>query len=409
MLQDRRVVAETATAASLQAELSPIVPVGSTATLVVRLVASDERPATGAARGGATVTVTVVPRGLRLVVGVRRSRRVRIPSRGAVVLRFPMIATDHGPGEVTVLARGDGEPPMATVRLTTEVVESDDHDQAGLARATVPLMPADAAIGRRPTLCVEEETSRGRSILHLSLSVGDERHGWHVRLTDAPAFADQVRTSIVEARGAGTHPHRPDAAHEIEHRLREVGTRLADRLLDRRARDLLWRRQDDLEGMVLQTTGETALPWEFMVLRGHGRHPAPTDPFLGGFGVVRWLTDVTNPASVRLSSGPEGMAPPRDPTAIASASVVALGVGAGSAQAGAAQAMRNGAGVVVECGGQPDAAGSAKFLDAFASELASGAPLDRASRRARETARAAGDACALGYAVYGHPDARAAA
>ncbi|GAA2028550.1 hypothetical protein GCM10009819_10270 [Agromyces tropicus] len=408
MLQDRRVVAEGAATAQLQAELKPIVPAGSTTTLTVRLVRAET--AAGGGRGelpsDAPVTVTVVPRGLRFLVGARHRRRVRLPSRGAAELRFTMLATDRGPAEVSVLVRGDDELPLATARLTSEVVAADDHDQAGLARVTAPLVPADPAIASRPTIRVDEETARGRSVLHVALSIGGDRHRFRMRIADMSAFVHEVRGSLADAREAGMRLPRPEGAFEVERRLREIGSGLADRLLDRRARDLLWAHRDGLDGIVLQATGGTALPWELLVVRRPGGGATAEDRFLGQYGMTRWLTDVANPAAVRLAAGDGGVSAPRVATEIASASVVALGAGTGAPDGGAAAAMRNGAGVVVECGGRGGGVHADRFLAAFSAELASGAPLDAASRRAREAARDAGETCALAYAVYGHPAAR---
>ncbi|GAA1056676.1 hypothetical protein GCM10017608_21270 [Agromyces luteolus] len=417
MPQDGR-VAQGVAAAHLQAELTPIVTVGSTATLTVRLVRADAASTPGAPApvdgeagriaAGGPVTVTVVPRGLRFLVGARRSRLVRLPSATAAEARFTMLAVDRGPAEVTVLVRGDGELPLATLRLTSEVVGSDDHDQAGVARATARIAAADPLIACRPTLRIDEEVARGRSILHAALCVGDEAHRFRIRLADKARLVGEVRASLARAKEVGATLPAAERADAVERGLREVGAGLADRLLDRRARDLLWAHRDRLDGLVVQTTGETELPWELLVVRRPGAAATDADAFLGEFGLTRWLYDVTPPAAVRLSSTTDA-AGGRPATAVASASVVALGSDEGAAE-GAAAAMRNGAGVVVECGGSGGrSALSETFLATFSAELAGGAPVDRASRRAREAARAAGEACAVAYAVYGHPDARARA
>ncbi len=404
--------------AHLQAELTPIVTVGSTATLTVRLVRADATasadeptPVDGDAGrivAGGPVTVTVVPRGLRFLVGARRSRLVRLPAATSAEARFTMLAVDRGPAEVTVLVRGEGELPLATVRLTSEVVGSDDHDQAGLARASARIAEADPLITCRPTLRIDEEVARGRAILHAALCVGGEAHRFRIRLSDKARLVDEVRASLARAKDAGAGLPGTERADAVERGLREVGARLADRLLDRRARDLLWAHRSELDGLVVQTTGETELPWELLVVRRPGSAPTESDPFLGQFGLTRWLYDVAPPAAVRLSTTTDAAAP-RPATAIASASVVALGSDDGAPERAAA-AMRNGAGVVVECGGSGGrSALSETFLETFSAALADGSPVDRASRRAREAARAAGEACAIAYAVYGHPDARAKA
>ena len=49
---------------------------------------------------------------------------------------------------------------------------------------------------------------------------------------------------------------------------------------------------------------------------------------------------------------------------------------------------------------------ASRFVDAFYDELADGSTISRAARAGRAAASAAGDASALAYAVYAHPDAR---
>ena len=60
------------------------------------------------------------------------------------------------PVEIT----GDDETPLATLRLTVEVVGSDDHDQTGIARvsADVPGRP-----GARPPVPSRPEVTGGGS------------------------------------------------------------------------------------------------------------------------------------------------------------------------------------------------------------------------------------------------------
>ncbi|BDZ55890.1 hypothetical protein GCM10025870_29630 [Agromyces marinus] len=332
---------------------------------------------------------------------------MRFPARGSAVLRFPLLALDRGAAEVTVLVRGEDEFPLASVRLRSEIVAADDHDQAGLARTTAPVLEPDPGLVDRPTLAIDEEVARGRSTLHGVLTVSGHRHRFRTAVRDTEAFLGDLRASLAEAREAGVDLPRPERGRAVEARLREIGADLADRLLDRRTIDLLWAHRDELDGLVLQTTGETGIPWELLVVRRPGVAPADGARFLGETGMVRWIADVAPPSTLRPTSADRTVSAPRSATEIASASVVALGV-EGGAPGGAASAMRNGAGVVIECGGRSGGVGSDRFLAAFAAELASGAPVDRASRRAREAAREAGESCALAYAVYGHPGARLA-
>lgn len=150
MLQGQAVVEARA-----EAQVKPIVAAGASTVLRVVLTADPVATATDtagqhssdAAPAPRLLCVSVATRGLKTALGVRRSRALRLSAGGTAEATFRLVGVDRGPGEVSVEITGDDEAPLATLRLTVEVVGSDDHDQTGIARvsADVPARP-----GARP-------------------------------------------------------------------------------------------------------------------------------------------------------------------------------------------------------------------------------------------------------------------
>lgn len=148
MLQGRAVVE-----AHVEAQVKPIVAAGASTVLRVVLTADPvgqtttdtaARAPSDAAPVPRVLCVSVATRGLKTALGVRRTRTLRLAPGGAAEAAFRLVGVDCGPGEVSVEIRGDHEAPLATLRLTVEVVGSDDHDQTGIARASadLPARPA---------------------------------------------------------------------------------------------------------------------------------------------------------------------------------------------------------------------------------------------------------------------------
>ncbi|MGR0219638.1 DUF7363 domain-containing protein [Agromyces sp. ZXT2-6] len=149
MLQEGRAAVE----AHAEAQVKPIVCSGASTVLRVVLTAVPlaSPPATDGAAPTAPgpepvarrLSLTVVPRGLKVALGGRRTRTLRLSPGGTAQATFRLVGVARGPGDVSVVIRGDDDEPLATLRLTVEVIGSDDHDQTGVARvnAAVPARP----------------------------------------------------------------------------------------------------------------------------------------------------------------------------------------------------------------------------------------------------------------------------
>ncbi|MGR2751275.1 DUF7363 domain-containing protein [Agromyces arachidis] len=142
MLQGGR----AAVGAHAEAQVKPIVSTGASTMLRVVLTAMPGRstsdPASDASETLARrLSLTVAARGLKVALGGRRSRSLRLAPDGTASATFRLVGVDRGPGDVTVVIRGDDDETLAVLRLTVEVVGSDDHDQTGVARVTANVPP----------------------------------------------------------------------------------------------------------------------------------------------------------------------------------------------------------------------------------------------------------------------------
>lgn len=139
MLQEGRAAVE----AHAEALVRPIVCTGASTTLRVVLTAVTDDAVPAPEPVARRLSLTVVPRGLKMALGGRRTRTLRLSPGGTAEATFRLVGVDRGAGDVAVVIRGDGDEPLATLRLTVEVVGSDDHDQTGVARVTaaVPARP----------------------------------------------------------------------------------------------------------------------------------------------------------------------------------------------------------------------------------------------------------------------------
>lgn len=499
--------------AQVQAEMKPIVAAGSSTTLLVRLSRGVIEASPDVVEDRADipviadrpVTVTVVPRGFRFPLGTLRTRSLRLPATGSAEARFKLLAVDRGPAEVSVIVRQDAELPLATLRLTVEVVGSDDHDQAGVARVATSVTAPDPVVAALPTIRLDEELVGGRSTLHAAVSAGGETHRFRVKVGDKARFVRNVDERIAGLRAELAELPSAERTEVSDRRLRRLGAALADQLLDRRARELLWTHRDELDGLVVQTTGEVDLPWELLLVHAPGTEGTADDRFLAEYGATRWVYDTPHPTSIRVRRSrarylcPEYASPvlaltrtagegevvhrrfgaiavepdaadgltalmsggfdllhfaghgrwtagadrrqelllggyrdddatpagrytdadarrdlPHRPASEVTTPIVVLNAcdvgrlpSGDPGLGGFAEAfLRGGAGAFVGCGWSVGDEPASRFVDAFYDELADGSTISRAARAGRAAASAAGDASALAYAVYAHPDAR---
>jgi hypothetical protein len=306
----------------LHVEMKPIVVVGSPTVVRVRLTRGHATSDAAAARGAdhhgdvdvgdqldavREVEVAVVPRGFRFAAGARRTRHLRLPSgHGEVEAAFRIVGVAPGRGEVSVVVRQHTELPLATLRLTAQVVNADGSGITGLVRQAVPLTAPDAQLAGRPAIRVDEELAGTRSTMHMAVAVGGRSHRFTTRLRDKLAYVAGVHARIAEVREELANAASADRPELGRRRMQQLGTSLFQDLFDSRARELLWQHRDELDGVLVQTTGEVDLPWELV----HLAQPGAVDPdaaresrFLAEYGLTRWVYDTARPTSIPIRPG----------------------------------------------------------------------------------------------------------
>ncbi len=309
-------------AAQLHAEMKPVAVLGS--PMIVRArIARQPMAASDAGVAGhgdiridpdRDVEVTLVPRGFRFATGTRHTRRLRLPPAGAdTEVRFRIVGVEPGHGEVSIVVRQSTELPLATLRLTARIVHADGSGQVGVARQTADLVPPDPRVASRPTIRVDEELVGGRSTLRLAVAVGGATHRFSTRLHDKPAFVAAVFAGIAGLRDELGGTPTAERTAVARRRMQQLGAGLFESLFDRRARELLWQHRDELDGLVVQTTGEVDIPWEIVHVTepgtsatapGVGAGAAVSEPrFLAGYGLTRWVYDTAHPTELRIRHG----------------------------------------------------------------------------------------------------------
>ena len=292
--------------------MKPVVVVGTPTVVRVRLARGQIATSDGAVADHADVRVdplrevevTLVPRGFRFAVGARRTRRLRLPSgSGEAEVRFRIIGVEPGRGEVSIVVRQQAELPLATLRLTAQIVNADGNGLTGLARQTAAVATPDPRIAALPTIRIDEELVGGRSTLHLAVAVGGRSHRFTTKLRDKSAYVASVYAQVAGLReelGQAPEADRPEAARR---RMQQIGASLFEDLFDRRARELLWEHRDELDGLIVQTTGEVDLPWEIVHVTEPGTVAAGEPRFLAGYGLTRWVYDTAHPTSIPIRPG----------------------------------------------------------------------------------------------------------
>lgn len=303
---------ETApTPAHVDAEMPARAEQGQEVTVRVRLSRDPLAPTPGASHDDAViaidparpVTVTVMPRGLRFRRGARATRTLRLPAGGRppALAEFRLVAVDAGRVEVSVIVRqGPIELPLATLRLTAEVVRpgvADADPAPRTAQAAVSGRPAELAA--LPTIRVDESIAGGRSTLRIAASVGGERAEHTAVLGSKSRFVDLLYGKVrgIRQRLEGFPDDERERAAEAE--LAEHGSWLAKRVLGPEVRSLLLRHRAELDGLIVQTSAEVDLPWEIVCLAGPGA--ASRAVFLGDAGLVRFVYDTARPQRIPVS------------------------------------------------------------------------------------------------------------
>ena len=251
------------------------------------------------------VTVTIVPRGFRLAPGAPRTIELMLPADDDEVAwhEFELTAPLPGRGEVSLIVRQGADLPLATLRLRAVITEGAGP-RGGVPRSVkATVARPDPELVALPTLRIDEEIVGDDSTMFIRASVGGDDAEDRMPLPHKQRFVanlyDHIAGVRIELADLHDTKERSDAALR---RLTQIGRSLARSLLPENVLDLLWRHRDELDGLLLQTSGEIDLPWEIV----HLVPPSPGEEdgavrFLSRSGMTRWVYDTPHPIEIPVA------------------------------------------------------------------------------------------------------------
>ena len=254
------------------------------------------------------LTVTIALRGFRLLDETQSTIVTRLPASSDDVAEhvFTIIAPLAGRGEVSLVVRQDTDLPLATLRLTTEIVPVGTPIELEPGEAAAEVIEPDPELVALPSIRIDESIVGTDSTLRIRVTAAGEARECTIHLADKAAFISRtyqrvagIRSELTEIRDSG------DRGRHGLRRLRVLGMGLARALFSPEVLELLWNAAPDgLEGLIVQTAGELDVPWEVV----HLVPPAGVEDdgrprFLSAYGLTRWVYDTAHPIEFHVESG----------------------------------------------------------------------------------------------------------
>ncbi len=251
------------------------------------------------------LTVTIALRGFRLVGDQPATVVTRLPRSADDVdeHRFRLIGPLPGHGEVSLVVRQDADLPLATLRITAEIVAVGTPVDLEPADAAADVVEPDPELVALPSIRIDESIVGTDSTLRIRVAVAGDARECETHLDDKAAFISRTYRRIGGIRDELRDiQDRDDRARHGLRRLRDLGMGLARSLFSRDVLDLLWgATPDELEGLIVQTAGELDLPWEVVhLVPPVGVADDGRPRFLSGYGLTRWVYDTAHPTDMRV-------------------------------------------------------------------------------------------------------------
>jgi hypothetical protein len=240
-----------------------------------------------------------------------RTVELRLPESDDGVARheFTLVAPEPGFGEVALVVRQGADLPFATLRLTAEAVV-DAAAEAAPRMVKAAVVPLDRELLALPSLRVDEELVDGESTLSIRASINGDVAEGTMRLRDKAGYVSRLYRRIdgIRAQVGRIRDTRRRAAAALR-QLSRLGRAVAADVLPRTVLDFLWEHRDELDGLIVQTTGEVDVPWEIVHLvppvTGDRNGTADADAdgwFLSRFGLTRWVYGTAHPTELRVAT-----------------------------------------------------------------------------------------------------------
>ncbi|MCD2441867.1 caspase family protein [Agromyces sp. SYSU K20354] len=251
------------------------------------------------------ITVTIVPRRFRLAEDEPRSFELVIPDKNQDAYEHvsTLLAPESGPAEVSLLFRQKSDLPLATLRLTARITESGSGAKPSKVTAKI-VEPAPELIAL-PSLRVDEEFVEGETRLSVRASVGGETAEGLLRLPSKRRFVGALYNRIAGVRAELAELNDSNSrVRTALRRMTQIGSSLARSVLPPEVLGLLWQHRDELDGLIVQSTGEFDIPWELLHLVASPGEPDNGEVrFLGNTGLIRWVYDNRHPTEIPVARG----------------------------------------------------------------------------------------------------------
>lgn len=251
------------------------------------------------------VTVTIALRGFRLVEGERETIAERLPESDADVAEhvFRVVGPIPGNGEVSLVVRQDSDLPLATLRLTAEIVAAGAR-AVEPTRVTADVVEPDPELVALPSIRIDESIVGTDSRLRIRVTVGPDAAECETPIADKAAFISRTYEKVAGIRAELAEiTDRDKRARRGRDRLRRLGMGLAQALFSPKVLAFLWTAKDDLDGLIVQTAGELDIPWEVVHLVPPPGVADDRKPrFLSGYGLTRWVYDTAHPTELTVTA-----------------------------------------------------------------------------------------------------------
>jgi hypothetical protein len=148
------------------------------------------------------LTVTIAVRGFRLHDETQATIVTRLPASADDVAEhvFTIIAPLPGRGEVSLVVRQDSDLPLATLRLTTEIVPVGTPIDLEPGMAAAEVVEPDPELVALPSIRIDESIAGTDSTLRIRVAAAGEARECTTHLPDKAAFISRTYQRIAGIR-----------------------------------------------------------------------------------------------------------------------------------------------------------------------------------------------------------------
>lgn len=292
-------------ARALQADFPEQVPLDTTASLLVSLSGLGPQVAglPVALPAGSQIDVVVQPQQGFALEGPGEARLTVTDDPEPLPHRFPLRATEAGPGRIRVLAFHEGSP-LGALALAPTVTAADAQDAPAERRSHESPIEMPRVV-QPPDLqmLILEGRSGGNPAFTIRLTAADPGLGLYLK----PFGPVELRMDPLDYfedffQGIEDLPLRTAEERQIaEVRLASKGLSLFNALFPDDLKVLLWELRERITTIEIESE-EPWIPWELCRLEGKENDEVQEGPFLcQGYAITRWIPGIGRRPSLSLN------------------------------------------------------------------------------------------------------------